>query len=101
LVQALPLAGLWGPPGGLFALVLLTAISATYIVLLVRFGLLASLAAFLFGGLSSLAVYSLDSSSPLFGVGLFLTAVALALAAYGGQVSMAGRPLLQDSLLRG
>jgi hypothetical protein len=97
---ALQLAGLWGPRAGLFGLVLQITISAVYVLLLVRFGLLATLAAFLFGGLSSLAVFSFDPSSPLFGIGLFLTAVAFSFAAYGCQTSMAGRPLMQDTLLK-
>jgi hypothetical protein len=97
---ALQLAGLWGLQAGLFGLMLQITLAAVYVLLLVRFGLLASLAAFFFGGLSSLAIYSLDPSSPLFGIGLFFTAVVFALAAYGFQASLAGRPLMQDTLLK-
>jgi predicted Ser/Thr protein kinase len=99
VVQALPLAGLWGPRAGLFLLLPALAIGAVYIVLIVKYGLLASLAAFFFGGLSSLAVFSLDPSSPLFGIGLFLTSVTFAIAAYGWHTSLGGRPLVRDSLL--
>jgi hypothetical protein len=99
-VQALPLAGLWGIRAGLFGLVLLVALSAVPVVLLVRFGLLASLAAFFLGGLGKLAIPSLDPSSPLFGIGLFITVVAFAIGGYACQTSMAGRPLMRDALLR-
>jgi hypothetical protein len=98
--QSLPLAGLWGPQAGLFSLVLLVTLSAVPVVLLVRFGVLASAAAFLLGGLSKLAIPTLDPSSPLFGIGLFITAIALGVAVYAGLVSMAGRPLAEDALLK-
>jgi hypothetical protein len=75
-------------------------LTAVYVVLFVRFGLLALLAAFLLGGLSKLGSLSLDPSSPLFGVGLFITAVAFAIAAFGFQTSLAGRPLMSDALPR-
>jgi serine/threonine-protein kinase len=88
--QALPLAGLWGPRAGLFSLVLLVALSAVPVVLLVRFGVLASAAAFFVGGLGKLAIPSFDPSSPLFGIGLLITAVAFAFAAYGCRTSLAG-----------
>lgn len=70
---------------------LLVVLTAVPVVLLVRFGLLASLAAFLLGGLGKLAIPTLDPSSPLFGIGLFLTAVTLAIAAYGTGSAVAGR----------
>jgi hypothetical protein len=97
--QALPLVGLWGPAAGLFALVVFTVISILNVVVLVRFGLLAAVAAFLLGGLGQLAVVTLEASSPLFGIGLFITAVALALAAFGAFTSLAGRPWMADNLL--
>jgi len=100
VAQALPMAGLWGPAAGLFMLVVLTVISALYVVVLVRFGLLATVAAFLWGGLGQLAVVTLEASSPLFGIGLFITAVALALAAFGAFTSLAGRPWMADTLLK-
>jgi hypothetical protein len=99
VVQALPLAGLWGPAAGLFILVPLVVVSALYVVVLVRFGLLASIAAFFLGGLSQLAVVTLDPSSPLFGIGLFVTAVTLGLATWAAFVSLGGRPWMADSLL--
>jgi hypothetical protein len=89
-VQALPLAGLWGLRAGLFSLGLQVALVALSVVLLVRFGLLATVATFISGGLSSLGVFSLDPSSPLFGIGLFVAAVVLAIAAYGCWTSLAG-----------
>ena len=48
-------------------------------------------AAFFVGGLGKLAIPSLAPSSPLFGVGLLITAAAFAFAAYGCQISSAGR----------
>ena len=36
-----------------------------------------------------------DPSSPLFGIGLLVTAVAFAIAGWGFQASIAGRPLRQ------
>jgi Protein kinase domain len=100
-VQALQFAGLWGLRAGLFGLMLQIAVVAVYVVLLVQFGLLASIAAFFFGGLSRLGIFSLDPSSPLFGIGLFITAVAFAIATYGCQTSMAGRSSMRDARLRG
>jgi predicted Ser/Thr protein kinase len=94
----LQFGGLWGPAAGAFGLAFQAALAAIYMVVLVRFGLLATLAAFLLGGLSSLGVLTFDPSSPLFGIGLFITAVVFALGAYGALTSMAGRPLLRDSL---
>jgi hypothetical protein len=96
-VEGLRLAGLWGARAGLVGLLLQIAVVALYVVLLVRFGLLATLAAFFFGGLGRLGVFSLEASSPLFGTGLLVTAVAFALAAYGCQASMAGPPFLGDA----
>jgi hypothetical protein len=98
-VPALQLAGLWGSRAALFGLTLQITVVAVYVVLLVRFGLLATVAAFFFGGLSRLGIFSLDPSSPLFGTGLLITGVAFAVAAYGCQVSMADRPLMRDASL--
>jgi hypothetical protein len=94
----LQFGGLWGPAAGAFGLAFQAVLAAIYMVVIVRFGLLATLAAFLLGGLSSLGVFTFDPSSPLFGIGLFITAVAFALGAYGALTSLAGRPLLRDSL---
>jgi predicted Ser/Thr protein kinase len=96
----LQLAGLWGPPAGLLGLALQATIAALYMMLLVRFGLLASMAAFLLGGLGSLGMTTFDPSSPLFGIGLLVTAVAFAIAGWGFQASIGGRPLNDDTLLR-
>jgi len=67
-----------------------------FVVLLVRLGLLAFLAASFLGGLSVLGIPCLDPSSPLFGTGLFVAAVALALAAWAAHTSLAGRSWVQD-----
>jgi hypothetical protein len=95
----LQFAGLWGPAAAAFGLAFQVVLTAIYIVVLVRFGLLATLAAFFLGGLSRLAVFSYDPSSPLFGIGVFITAVAFALGAYGALTSLAGRSLMPDTLL--
>ena len=96
---ALQLAGLWGPRAGLFGLVLQVDLTAMYVVLLVRFGLLAVAGGLPPGRAGPARGIHLDPSSPLFGIGLFVTAVALALAAWGFQASIVGRPLNDDTLL--
>jgi serine/threonine-protein kinase len=93
---ALNFAGLFGPEAGLFGLLFQAFNTAVVVVVLVRFGLLAAVAATLYAGLGRFAVFTVDTSSPLFGIGLFVTAVSLAFAIYGWQTSLAGRPLLQD-----
>jgi serine/threonine-protein kinase len=97
-LPALQFAGLWGPRAGLLGFAVHVVLYAIFIVLLVRLGLLAFLAAFFLGGLSVLAIPCLDPSSPLFGTGLFIAAVALALAAWAAHASMAGRSWVQDPL---
>jgi hypothetical protein len=97
-LPALQFAGLWGPRAGLFGFVLHGVLYAMVVVLLVRLGLLALLAAFFVGGLSALAIPCLDPSSPLFGTGLFVAAVALALAAWAAHAAMAGRSWVKDPL---
>lgn len=51
-----------------------------------------------FGGLGRFAVLTLDTSSPPFGIGLFLTVVAFAFAIYGWHACLASRPLVHDPL---
>jgi hypothetical protein len=100
-VQALPFAGLWGPGAGLFSLVLQVLFVGAYVVLLVRFGLLALVAAFLLGGLGQLGMPGLDPTSPLFGIGVFVAAVAFTVAAYGFRTAIGRRSVLRDGLLGG
>ncbi len=96
-VTALNFAGLFGGvEAGLFGLLFQTVTVGFYVVLLVRFGLLALVAGSVFGFLGSFGIFSLDAASPLFGLGLFVTAVAFAFAAYGWHTSIAGRSLMQD-----
>jgi hypothetical protein len=97
-LSALQFASLFGPGGGLLGFGLHVVLYAMFTVLLVRLGLLAFLAAFFVGGLGRLAIPCLDPSSPHFGTGLFLAAVALALAAGAAHASTAGRSWVQDPL---
>ncbi len=97
IVTGLNFAGLFGLEAGVFGFLFQVATVAFYVVLLVRFGLLALVAGTVFGFLGSFGVFSLDAASPLFGLGLFLTAVAFAFAAYGWHTSIAGRSLIHDS----
>jgi len=97
-LPALQLASLWGAGAGLFGFALHIVLYAMFVVLLVRLGLLAFLAAFFLGGLSVLGIPCLDPSSPLFGTGLFIAAVALALAAWAAHTSLAGRSRVPDPL---
>jgi serine/threonine-protein kinase len=99
-ITALSFAGLFGPQAALFGLLFQAFNAAVVVVLLARFGLLAAVAGTLFAGLGRFAVFTLDTSSPLFGIGLFVTAVSFALAIYGWQTSLAGRPLMKDPLPR-
>jgi len=54
---------------------------------LVRFGLLTLAAYMVFGGLSQIAPFTLTSSAPYFGAGLFVTLLAFAFATYGWHTS--------------
>lgn len=81
---------------GLIAHVILITVT---IFVLLRFGLLTFVAFSVFNGLSVLAPLTYDTSAPYFGLGLFVTLVAFAFAAYGFRTSLAGRPLLRDSIL--
>jgi serine/threonine-protein kinase len=96
----LQFAGVWGPQAGLFGLVFQATYLAVLVALLVRFGLFSTLVACLFGGLGELAIFSFDPTSPFFGTALFVTAVALAIPAYGCWIAMAGHPLMRDTLLK-
>ena len=70
------------------------------VFVLLRFGLLVLVVSTIFGGLINFSLLTFDSSAPFFGLGLFVTSVAFALAIYGWRTSLAGRSLMQDSLLK-
>jgi tellurite resistance protein TehA-like permease len=44
-------------------------------------------------------MFTYNTSAPYFGTGLFVTLIAFAFVAYGFRTSLAGRPLLRDSIL--
>ena len=76
------------------------AIGVTLIVLLVRFGLLATAATFLCSGLLQNYPITTVVSAPYFASSLIGAVAALSYAAYGFWVARAGQPLLQDTILR-
>ena len=85
---------------GLYAYVLLTAlITAVMLVLLMRFGLLATTAAFFFASILERFPITLDFSTWYVGVTLTAILTAVAVAAYGFHTALAGRPLFKDALL--
>ena len=99
-IGGLQFTGLWGPRAGVIWALYHAFAGAVILVVLLRFGLLALVAYMFFGALGGLGLTILDTSSPLFGTGLLVTGVAFAFAAYGFQTSLAGRPLMRDSLLQ-
>lgn len=72
---------------------------AAFVIVLVRFGLLALVASWGFGGLGALLVFTFGPSAPYFGLGLFVSGVAFAIAGYGWWVALAGRPLPRNTPL--
>ena len=92
--------GLFGAGAGVLGVVLQISTVALLVVVLVRFGLLALVACTIFSGLSNISLLTFNASAPFFGLGLFVTAVAFAFAAYGWHTSLAGRSLMQDTLLK-
>jgi serine/threonine-protein kinase len=98
-VGALQLSGLFGPEAAVVGLILQATAMAVVIFVLLRFGLLALVASSIFGGFVMISTFTFDTSAPYFGIGLFVELVAFAFAAYGWKTSLAGRPLLKDSIL--
>jgi hypothetical protein len=96
---AMQLADIFGPQAAAFGLFILATTYAILIFVLLRFGLLALMASSIFGGIMVISPLTYDTSAPYFGIGLFVTLVAFAFAAYGWKTSLAGRSLLQDSIL--
>ena len=98
---ALNFIGIWGATAGMlgFAVQALGVGFGTWV--LVRFGLLALVAFMVYATLGNITPLTFEASAPYFGIGLFYTAIALALVAYGWHASLAGRSLMQDSLLEG
>jgi len=92
--------GVWGVGAGVLGVVVQISTVSLLVVALVRFGLLALVACMIFVGLSNISLFTFNASAPFFGLGLFITAVAFALAAYGWHTSLAGRSLMQDTLLK-
>lgn len=72
--------------------------SIILLTLLVRFGLVATLAGFSFGLMNSFPITT-DVSAPYFTIGLVPVFVTLALAAYGFHTALAGQAVFRDELL--
>jgi serine/threonine-protein kinase len=87
------------PRAAIFGVLVGGTAMAVTIFILVRFGLVALVALTVTSGLANISPGSFDVSSPHFGTGLFIALVGLAIAVYGWKVSLAGRPLIQDTLL--
>jgi serine/threonine-protein kinase len=98
-VGALQMAGLFGLEAAAFFLILQATGMAVWIFVLLRFGLLALVAYSIFDGVSQTSMFTYNTSAPYFGTGLFVTLIAFAFVAYGFRTSLAGRPLLRDSIL--
>ncbi len=85
---------------GLYAYVLLVAlITGVRLVLLMRFGLLATTAAYFFAGILGRFPITLDFSTWYAGTTLTATLTAVAVAAYSFHTALAGRPIFKDALL--
>jgi len=95
----LQLSALLGPEFAVFFMIVNVATIAMMFFILLRFGLLAVVAYSIFNGLANISPFTYDTSAPYFGTGLLVTLVAFALAAYCWKISLAGRTLLQDSIL--
>ncbi len=68
-------------------------------MLVTRFGLVATIGAFVFGELGVAYWLPLSASSPYIGATLFGLAVTLLLLGYAAWVSLAGRALFHDAIL--
>ena len=91
-----------GQPSGLLVLIglLFGALQiAIVLVLFIRFGLLATLAFFVFGGIASNYGMPLDPSAPYFGAVLFGWLLLLAMVAYAFWVALAGQRVFQDVIM--
>jgi len=87
---------------GLSAYVMLEALgTAVWLVLLIRFGLLAATVAFFFSNVLGRFPLTLDLSTWYVGATLTAMLTAVAVAAYGCHTALAGRPLFKDELLEG
>jgi hypothetical protein len=100
ILGATQFASLFGPQAALFGLVLQAFNAAVSTVLLVRYGLLALVASWIFARLGALLVFTLNTTAPYFGLGLMVTAVAFAIAIYGWRISVGARPAGRDLLAR-
>jgi hypothetical protein len=99
IIGGLNFIGVFGAGTGVLGVALQISTVSLLVVVLVRFGLLALVACMIFAGLSNISLLTFNASAPFFGLGLFITAVAFTLAAYGWHTSLAGRSLMQDTLL--
>ena len=91
---------MWSPSRGLIAFSIVSGILTSIIMLtlLIRFGLVAFLAALSFNLLGYYPTTT-DASAPYFMVGLVPVFTTLVLALYGFRVALGGQPLFRDDLL--
>jgi len=93
-----------GEQGGVapivFGIVLGGINAAIIITLLVRFGILATAAAILAGGICDSYPLTLDFSTPYVGATMFGMLVLAAYSLYGFRTSLAGRALFRDNILQ-
>jgi serine/threonine-protein kinase len=89
-----------GQPAGVALGALLGGLQAVFFTVLVtRFGLVATIGAFVYGELSLAYWLPLSASSPYIGTTLFGWAIGLLLLGYSAWVSLAGRALFHDTIL--
>jgi serine/threonine-protein kinase len=94
LIQTLPSVLIGGPISGAFSLV----VSAAFIFVFLRFGLLAWVVANYFGHFLQFPLTT-DSSSWYAGTSLFLLLVLAALTIFGFRIALAGRPMFSGASL--
>jgi hypothetical protein len=98
--QTLSFYSLFGSGGTaalLFGLAAGLSAAIVNIFILIRFGVVALLASFLFDSLAQAYAMTSDFSSPFFTSSLIGPIVLIAIALYAFKVSLAGRPLFTES----
>jgi len=95
----LQIAGFSESGGWIFGFVLGAAIFGFLCFVLVRFGLVSLVAFMTISGLMGIAPTTWIVSRPYFGTGLIFMMVIVALAVYAFNVALAGRSVMQDSLM--
>ena len=100
VLGALQFVGLFGPSTAPLGIALQLTGFILVAIALLRFGLVVLVVSTIFSSLSNLSLLTFDTAAPFYSLGLFVTAVAFALAIYGWRTSLAGRSLMQDDLVQ-